>query len=51
MKISVLDSDSDSDSVFISIIRIYIYKNIYSIYNGWHSITYNCGHRLRYMYL
>ena len=29
----------------------YIYKNIYSIYNGWHSIAYNCGHRLRYMYL
>ena len=29
----------DSDSVCVYFNNTYIYKNIYNIYNGWHSIT------------
>ena len=36
----------DSDSVYFN--HMYIYKYIHNIYIRWHSITYNCGHRLRY---
>ena len=45
------EGHSDSDSVYFNNTYMYKYMYVHNIYNSWHSIAYNCGYRLRHMYL